>query len=269
MNNSKKPMPIVLIEDDVSACRAFMDCTNSRTDIVFAGMTGRSDEGLEYVKTKLPEAVILDMELNWGEGSGLDFLEKFQKTELSLRPIIVVTTRNRSEIVQERLHEFGVEWVFSKKQQGYSPEMVLNHLLTLRPYLHTVRGSGQSSALQTLETPEELKKRIFQRIDAELNAFGISVRLKGRDLVKEAIYLLMNKDEKAPDTVFHILAKTHKTRYDNVVRNIQTAINDAWQNHDDIDMLLKTYTAPIRKGSGSPSPTEFIYFYADKIRKSM
>jgi len=269
MNHNKKPMPLVLIEDDVSACRAFMDCANSRTDVVFAGMTGRSDEGLEHVKTKLPEAVILDMELNLGAGSGLDFLEKFQKTELSFRPIIVVTTRNRSEIVLERLHEFGVEWVFSKKQQGYSPEMVLNHLLTLRPYLHTVRGNGAACALQTLETPEELENRIFQRIDAELNTFGISVRLKGRKLVKEAIYLLLNKDEKDPDTVFHILAKTHKTHYNNVVRNIQTAIDDAWRNHDDIDVLLKAYTAPVRKDSGSPSPTEFIYFYADKIHKSM
>jgi len=262
-------MPVVLIEDDVSACRAFMDCANRRTDIVFAGMTGHSDEGLEYVKTKLPEAVILDLELNWGEGSGLEFLEKFQKTELNLRPIIVITTRNRSEIVQERLHEYGIEWVFSKKQQGYSPEMVINHLLTLRPYLHTVRGNGPNPGLQTLETPEELKNRISHRIKAELNAFGVSVRLKGRKLAEEAIYLLLNKDNKDTDTVFQDLAKTHKTHYNNVVRNIQSAINDAWLNHDDIDALLKTYTAPVRKDIGSPTPTEFIHYYADKIRRSM
>jgi len=269
LNSNEKPMQVVLIEDDVSACKAFMDCANRRTDIAFVGMTGRSDEGLKYVKTKLPEAVILDMELNWGEGSGLDFLEKFQKTELSLRPIIVITTRNRSEIVQERLHEYGVEWVFSKKQQGYSPEMVINHLLALRPYLHTVRGDGQNPGLQTLETPEELKNRITQRIKAELNAFGISVRLKGRKLTEEAIYRLINKDSQDTDTVFQDLAKAHKTHYNNVVRNIQTAINDAWMNHDDIEALLTVYTAPIRKDSGTPTPTEFIHFYADKIRRSM
>ncbi len=267
MVNNEKPMRVVLIEDDVSACKAFMDCAKCRTDINFVGMTGRSDEGLEYVKTKLPEAVILDMELNWGEGSGLEFLEKFQKTDLSIRPIIVITTRNRSEIVQERLHEYGVEWVFSKKQQGYSPEMVINHLLMLRPYLYTAHGSN--TTLQTLETPLELKNRILQRIESELNAFGISVRLKGRKLAEEAIYLLLSKNSKDTDTVFQDLSKTHKTHYNNIIRNIQTAINDAWSNHDDIEELLKVYTAPVRKDIGSPTPTEFIHFYAEKIRRSM
>jgi len=266
--DNEKPMQIVLIEDDSSACRKFMECANSRTDIVFVGMTGRSDEGLEYVRDKLPEAVILDMELNWGEGSGLDFLEKIQKTDLSIRPIIVVTTRNRSEIVQESLHEYNVEWVFCKKQKGYSQEMVINHLLKLRPYLHTERYDGHNPSLQTLETPEELRNRVTQRIIAELNAVGISTRLKGRTLVIEAIFRLLNKDRKDTDTIFQDLAKAHKTHYNNVVRNIQTAIQDAWYNSD-IETLEKLYTAPVRKDLGAPSPTEFIYYYADKIRRSM
>ena len=263
-----KPMLVVLIEDDASACRAFMDCVSGRTDISFVGMTGCSDKGMEYVKDKLPEAVILDMELNWGEGSGLDFLEKLQKTDLSIRPMVAVTTRNRSEIVQEHLHEYGVEWVFCKKQIGYCPEMVINHLLKLRPYRHTVRLGNLPPGLQTLETPEELRNRIMQRIDAELNAIGISTRFKGRELIREAIVLLVSKDKKESEMVLNDLATTHKTHYNNIVRNIQTAIQNAWQNND-IEILDKLYTAPVRKALGSPSPTEFIHYYADKIRRSM
>ena len=267
--DNEKPMQVVLIEDDILACRKFIDCVNNRTDIVFVGMTGRSDEGLEYVKNKLPEAIILDMELNWGKGSGLDFLEDFMKTDLSIRPIIVITTRNRSEIVQESLHEkYGVEWVFCKKQEGYSPEMVINHLLKLRPYLHTVRRGSENTRLQTLETPEELKNRIIQRINAELDTLGISPRFKGRNIVEEAIFLLVSKDKKDSENIFQDLALAHKTHYNNIVRNIQSALYDAWSNTD-IETLEKLYTAPIRKDLGAPSPTEFIHYYADKIRRSM
>jgi len=266
--DGEKPMKIVLVEDDVSACKKFMECAAGRTDIVFVGMTGRSDEGLRLVRDRLPDAVILDMELNWGEGSGFDFLDKFMKMDLSIRPIVVITTRNRSEAIQEQLHdEYGVDWIFCKLQSGYSQEMVVNHLLKMRPYL--TRSRGASRELKTIETPEELRDRIMQRINAELNAFGVSVRLKGRELAAEAIYLLLTKDSRDSDTVFQDLAAKHKTHYNNVVRNIQTAINDAWINHDDIEALLRVYTAPVRKDAGSPSPTEFIHFYADKIRRDM
>lgn len=263
-----KPMLVLLIEDDVSACRAFMDCVGGRTDIAFVGMTGCSDKGLEYVKNKLPEAVILDMELNWGEGSGLDFLENLQKTPLSIRPIVVVTTRNRSELVQEHLHEYGVEWVFCKKQQGYSPEMVVNHLLRLRPYLRSARRGGLPGGLLTPETPDEIKSRIHQRIDAELNAIGISPRFKGRVLIRDAIFMLVSKEKKDSETLFYELSAMYKTHYNNIVRNIQTAIHDAWNNND-VDVLEKLYTAPVRRDLGSPSPTEFVHYYADKIRRSL
>jgi hypothetical protein len=47
------------------------------------------------------------------------------------------------------------------------------------------------------------------------------------------------------------------------------ALSRAWDNTDDIERLLKIYTAPIRKDVGAPTPTEFIHYYADKIRRDM
>jgi len=268
--DNEKPMKIVLIEDDVSACRGFMDCANSRTDIVFAGMTGKSSEGLELVRNKLPEGVILDLELNWGEGSGYDFLDKFNKMELNIRPIIVITTRNRSENIYNQLHnDYNIDWIFCKLQNGYSPEAVIRHLLKFRPSMQKQQCGGMNRDLKTIETPEELKNRIMGRINAELNEFGVSVKLKGRKLVEEAIYFLLNKQEKDSEKVFYDLAGRHKTHYNNIIRNVQKAIYDAWDNTDDIEKLLKHYTAPVRKELGAPSPTEFIHYYADKIRRDM
>ena len=122
--------------------------------------TASSKEGMSLVKSKSPEGIILDLELNKGEGSGLDFIKEINSTNLSFCPILVVTTRNQSELVRDCLHEYGVEWVFSKKQQGYSPTMVINCLLSFRPFLQSAKRSGLPSELATVETPEELKRRI-------------------------------------------------------------------------------------------------------------
>jgi len=267
--DNKKPMKIVLIEDDVSACRNFIECANNRTDILFVGITGRSDEGLEIVKNKLPEAVIVDLELNWGKGSGYDFLDNFFKTEFDIRPLIVITTNNRSQDIYTQLHDdYRVHWIFCKLQEGYGPEMVIRHLLTFREFYHK-QQNDVNRELKTLETPEELKDCIMARIRIELDLFGVSMKLKGRKVAEDAIYLLINKDKKDVDTVFNDLTKIHKTHYNNIVRNLQTAIHDAWDNHDDPEALLKHYTAPVRKDIGAPTPTEFVHYYADKIRRDM
>ena len=263
-----KPMSLLLIEDDVAACRNFRECAKHRPDVDFVGMTGCSDEGMEFVKTRLPEGVILDLELNHGRGSGLEFLKELNKTALSFRPIVVVTTRNRSELVYESLHEYGIEWVFCKKQQGYCPERVISHLISLRPFLHTAERGGVSDELRTLETPEEQRVRLMQRVDSELNAIGISPRFKGRPQIRAAIFRLTGKGKNEPESVFHETAAEFQTRYNNVIRNIQAAIHHTWR-HTDVETLEECYKAPIKSSDGVPTPTEFIHYYADMIRDTL
>jgi len=47
---------------------------------------------------------------------------------------------------------------------------------------------------------------------------------------------------------------------------MQTAINYAWRISPVEDLILH-YKARINYETGVPTPTEFIYYYADKIRK--
>ena len=46
---------------------------------------------------------------------------------------------------------------------------------------------------------------------------------------------------------------------------MQNAINRAWKTTD-IDDLLRYYEARINSERGVPTSTEFIYYYANKIR---
>lgn len=263
-----KPMPLLLIEDDVAECIKFKDCANNRTDITFVGMTSSSIEGLQCLKTRIPEGIILDLQLNKGRGSGLQFLEDLKNSDSVFRPIIVVTTSNRSELVYNHIEENGVDWVFCKKQADYSADLVLNTLLTLRKSLYARQGNELPVDMQTLESPEERLARISQRIDTELNLVGISSKYKGRKHLHDSIFLLINIKKGASEAVINQVAAAQKGNYSAIVRAMQTAINNAWASSS-IEDLQVHYTARIDYRTGVPSPTEFIHYYADKIRKTM
>lgn len=266
--DSQKPMSLLLIEDDVAECIKFKDCANSRNDITFIGMTGSSEEGIKYVKTHMPEGIILDLELHKGKGSGLQFLADLKGAKLGYRPIIVVDTNCASTLVYNHIHSSGVDFIFYKQQQDYSPNAVINTLLLLRKSMYAVQSNGIPYDMQSIESPEEQRLRVTERIDTELDLIGIRPNLKGRRYFQEAIFLAISADEGSSDSVVSLVSIEHKHSYSTVVRAMETAINKAW-NSTNIEDLEMYYTARINPKTGVPTPTEFIYYYANKIRKSM
>ncbi|MCL2342630.1 MAG: hypothetical protein FWC62_01845 [Firmicutes bacterium] len=267
--NLSKPLSLVLIEDDVSECVKFKDCVNRRGDTVFVGMTSSSFEGINLVKNHLPEGVVLDLELHKGSGSGLQFLESLSETRLGLRPIVVVTTNAASNVVYNAVHASGADMVFYKGQPDYSPDMVINTLQVLRKSLLSAQmGQRLPGDMRSIESPAELEARIQDRIDTELDLIGLSPRLRGRQYLQEAIFLLLSVEKDYSESVIKQISATHKHTYTTITRAMQTAIDAAWQNSPIEDLQLH-YSAKINYRTGVPSPTEFIYYYANKIRKTM
>ena len=267
--NTDKPMSLLLIEDDVAECRKFKDYADSEADVTFIGMTGSSIEGLKRVQARLPEGLIVDLELHKGEGSGIQFLTDLKKMNLAFKPVIIVTTSSISDIVYEHIRDLGVDYIFCKRQKDYGPSMVINTLLALRKFLRFGQRNDVPDDLQTIESPEELHDRISQRIDTELNIIGISVRYKGRTYLNEAIlHLICDGASNSSDAVLYQVSKKHHVTYSSVFRAIQTAINKAWDTTS-YSELIENYPMRIDHNTGVPSPTEFVYNYAEKIRKSM
>lgn len=263
-----KPMPLLLIEDDVADCIKFKNCVNTRTDVIFVGMTGSSSEGLKYVQTLMPEGIILDLELHRGTGSGLQFLAELKKADFSIKPIIIITTNTLSHIVYNHVRDFGVDMIFYKRQTDYCAEMVVNTMVALRKSWFVVGRDDMPRDLQTIESPEERRKRIMERIYTELDLIGIGVRYKGREYFQDAIFALINKEKNSSDAVIYQVAELRKASYSSIIRAMQTAINRTWETSA-IEDLQKYYTVRVNVNTGVPSPTEFIHYYADKIRKTM
>lgn len=263
-----KPIRILIIEDDELECERYRKYEESNSNIKIIGITNSSDEGLELFNTFTPEAIILDIELHKGQGSGLEFIENIKKSEIQFRPIIVVTTNASSTILYNKLHDDGVDLVFYKKQTDYSPKLVVSTLFSLRKALY--KFNNESVTLkQKEENVEEHQNKISNKIETELNLIGISSHLKGRQYIYDAImYLINQKDEKDSESVFTYLSNKYKRSSSSISRVMQTAINYAWRTSSPEDLEIH-YATIVNYHTGVPSTTELIYYYANKIKNNI
>ncbi len=257
-------MKLLLIEDEIKERKIYEEIEKSRTDVKFVAITGSADDGIRYVKQYMPEGIILDLELNkdGGSGTGFNFIEELNKLKITNRPKIVVTTNVCSDTVYDFLHKNGVEFIFYKKQNNYSQESVINTLLLLQGYTNTT--------IQDIKEEDDNNENIIsEMIEKELNLIGISTHLQGRKYLHDAIYYaLESENNEGKATVTQNLVKKYKKPSSTITRAMQNSIIHAWRVSP-IEDLTTYYTARINYETGLPTPTEFIYYYADKIKRTI
>lgn len=62
---------ILLVEDDMQDCKIIKEYADTRDDVKLVKTANSSKEAIKDIKIYVPDAIILDIELNNGEGSGL------------------------------------------------------------------------------------------------------------------------------------------------------------------------------------------------------
>lgn len=257
-----KPMKILIIEDDINDCNNFITCIKNRKDIELVGLTDSDIEGLQYVKLKHPEGIVLDLELNnstTGNADSLGFLSNLKKLNLRYDPIIIVTTHVNSKRTYDILHREGADLILYKDHPGYSAENVLNKFMSLR-------SVEPKKTVETIKQElEESENRISECIYHELDLIGVTAKLKGRKYIHDAIFYLI-ENPNSDINVIQYLTKIYKKSGNTITNGIQNAIIHAWRVSS-IEDLTTYYTARVNYETGIPTPMEFIYYYVDKIKK--
>ena len=257
-----KAMKILIIEDDINDCNNFINCIKKRDDFELVAITDSDIDALKYVKLKRPEGIVLDLELNdskSGNTNSLEFLSNLRKMNLNYTPIVIVTTHVYSKKTYEILHRNQVDLILYKDHPKYSCDIVLNNFLKYRD----VTLDNDNKAI--VEKIEDDENRISTLINHELDLIGVTVKLKGRKYIHDAIlYLIQN--ENSDVNVIQYLAKINKKSGNTITNGIQNAIIHAWRVSA-IEDLETYYTAKVNYETGVPTPMEFIYYYVEKIKK--
>ena len=257
-----KPMKILIIEDDINDCNSFKKCAENRDDVEIVAMTDSDLEGLKLVKTKRPEGIVLDLELNnsaTGSIDSLDFLTNLRKLNLTYEPIVIVTTHVNSKRTYEILHRNGVDLILYKDNPKYSSEHVLNNFINLR---NADIDYKEPSIEEIMQNEED---KISNIINDELELIGVTAKLKGREYIHDAILYLIQDDSNKINVIQYLVNK-YKKSGTTITNGIQNAIIHAWRITP-VEDLEKYYTARINYETGIPTPMEFIYYYVNKIKK--
>lgn len=256
-----RELNIMLIEDDTSICKRFAEYVDITPDISIMAVTNNSYRALELITESLPDAIILDLELNQGKGNGLLFLQELNKLSIPFKPFILITTNNSSTITYDYARQLGADFIMSKHQEDYSEKSAIDFLKMMKDIIqNNIRSSHPDYTDE--EAPNQREKRLTRLISIELDRIGISPKAVGYKYLTNAILLVI--DGHTSNLCTTIGKKFSKTDT-SVERAMQNAINSAWRSND-IDELLKNYTARINSERGVPTLTEFVYYYANKIK---
>lgn len=257
----KPKIELVLVEDDSVVCEEIITQVDNSDDFILIYTTNDYRQALTNIVESSPDAVILDLELHQGYGSGLNLLYNLQNMDLQQKPYVLVTTNNSSSTTYEAARNLGADYIMSKHQEGYSVSMVLDFLRIMQPVIkNTQRITSIKS--NTTETNEQYIRRIQRRIMNELNLVGINPKAVGYVYLAEAIQIMMKQP--TPNLCTAIAIKYQKSEA-SVERAMQNAINRAWKTSS-IEDLLCQYTAKINLAKGNPTITEFICYYANKLK---
>lgn len=256
----------IVIEDEENICEKYKAEVKRFDSLFLIDTTNSTQTALELVKEYKPNAIVLDLELHKGFGNGITFLKDLLSIGLEKKPFILVVTNNISSVTHNIVRNLGADFVITKNQSDYSIEMVLGFLQSLNDITQiSDKATNINSESSRLAAETEYTQKLQSRILTELDIIGISPKMKGRQYLTDAIELTCN--EKRPN-LCSIIGKKYSKTDASVERAMQTAINHAWRNTD-IDTLEKNYTAYINPHKGVPTVTEFIYYYAEKVKRNI
>lgn len=254
-------LKICLIEDDPIICEATKKYITSSNDFCLVSITDNSEQAFKDIIHYNPDAIILDLELNETGAGGLRVLHTIKEQNLHPIPFIVVVTNNLSDTIRANAHNNGADFFLSKSATDYSPEKVIDFLKEMKSSIQAKR-SLPSSISATTESLQQQQQRITRNIIDELNKIGINPKSKGYQYLIDAIHLVIQE----PQTrLCATIGKKYKKTEGSIERAMQRAIDRAWLTND-VDDLLKHFTAKINSERDVPTVTEFVYYYATMIR---
>ena len=256
-----KKLEILLVEDDPVTCKEFINLVDESDDLILVGVTNNASKAMDYIKEMLPDAIILDLELNEGSGNGLNILFDLQTISLAKSPYILITTNNTSTYTYDTARKLGADFIMSKHQENYSPQYALDFLRMISSVIKN-KQKLTTQLDNTTESAEHYNRRITRIIMAELDRVGINPKSVGYQYLVDGIKIM---SQGPTQNICRLIAKEHNKTDASVERAMQNAINRAWRTTN-IDDLLRYYTAKINSYRGNPTVTEFICYYAKKIK---
>lgn len=253
---------ILLVENEDEDIKTFANCLKATSGVELIGIARGSTEAFDMTIRLRPNAVILDLEL--GEGNGLEYLYRLKAIPAQETPFVVVITGLTNPITLQEVRANGAGFIFVKTITNFHPSQVTDFLRRTSKFF---MGQQPYGAYRRSMTGAEgaVDPDVIQRMfETDLENLHIKLSSKGGRYLLQCILLIHQQPELIDSlisVVYPLVAEQNGTEWKNVERNVRSCIESAWNSADSAD-LRQYYTGPITSKQGKPTSKEFISYCA-------
>ena len=255
---------ILMVEDEKYVVDQYRSLTETQSGMNIVYDTGSERNALRYLSRHKIDVIILDLELQ--EGDGVSLLSEIEEQKLD-KPFTVVVTNTVSNVTLSYLRIHGADYVYQKMNAAYSPMRVISVIQKIYPYKHFAKPCKEHPIVMEFNRQQaEIVMR--SNLIRELEMIGIKRKLVGFDFLVEAVMIYVNSSEEdvhITNDIYPEVAKIKQTTTMSVERSIRCAIESAFTRAD-IMRLHRYYPFPYDDERGRPTNTQFIANMADRIR---
>jgi DNA-binding NarL/FixJ family response regulator len=253
---------ILMVEDEKAEVDQYLRLAEEQEGMNIVYSTGSESRALTFMKRCPVDVVILDLELE--EGDGISLLAAME--EQNLQPFTVVVTNTVSNVTLSYVRMHGADYVYRKMNGAYTPERVLSTIQKIFPYQRFRRLPKEHPIVERFnrETREVV---IRNNLEQELKLMGMKRMLTGFDYLVEAVMLYRNRPEETvylTGEIYPEIADRYHVTSASVEKAIRGAIESAFM-FADIRHLQRYYPFPYNEELGRPTNLQFISNMAKRM----
>lgn len=257
-----KKIKIGIADDNREFCDILVDYFQEKEDIDLVFISHDGIKTIDYIKTKQPDILILDMIMPHLDGLGV--LETINNIELEKYPRTIVLSAVGQEPITQKAIGLGAEYYIVKP---FNLDVLMKRINQLAGVYDEQNKMQYARAILTGESDDETK-RLEIEITNIIHEIGVPAHIKGYHYLRDAIIMVVEDIDllgAVTKELYPAIAKTNRTTPSRVERAIRHAIEVAW-NRGRLETINSLFGYTVQNDKGKPTNSEFIAIIADKLR---
>ena len=246
---------IGIIDDNTELTGLLSDYLSTQNDMEVEGIAHNGFEGMELIKNKPLDVVILDLIMPHSDG--LSLLEKLHVENIH-KKVLILTAFGKEDVIQ-KASELGAAYFLLKPFELQKLSETIRTICSKKTHSVTIPKEND-----TLKKSDNIELRITE----VLRSMGIPANLKGYLFLREAIHMVFDNFELmsgVTKAIYPEIAKKYHTTSSRVERAIRHSIEVGW-NRGSIEQLNLVFGHTVSPLKGKPTNGEFIALIADYLR---
>ena len=257
-----KKIKIGIADDNREFCDLLVDYFREKEDIDLVFISHDGIKTIDYIKTKQPDILILDMIMPHLDGLGV--LEAINNIEIDKYPRTIVLSAVGQEQITQKAISLGAEYYIVKP---FNLDILMKRINQLAGVHEEDNKMQYAKAILTSESDDDAKQLEIE-ITNIIHEIGVPAHIKGYHYLRDAIIMVVEDIDllgAVTKELYPAIAKANKTTPSRVERAIRHAIEVAW-NRGRLETINSLFGYTVQNDKGKPTNSEFIAIIADKLR---